>query len=109
MVFDTIIIMVYKTIMDARKLFHYKETRGDVVVEMVIWQLPETSKQRAHGLKYRFFCGTLETCFVRYDNETGKGDHRHYDDEDSDYHFESIEKLVEDFSNDCARLAGWEW
>ena len=46
---------------------------------------------------------------MRYDNETGKGDHRHYDDEESDYHFESIEKLVEDFRNVCARLEGWEW
>jgi hypothetical protein len=44
--------------MNARKLFYHKETRGDVIVEMVIWQLPEKSIERPHRLKYRFFCGT---------------------------------------------------
>jgi hypothetical protein len=58
--------------MSARKLFYHKETRGDVILEMVIWQLPEKSIERPHQLKYRFFCGTAETCFVRYDNEQAK-------------------------------------
>ena len=64
--------------MNARKLFYHKETRNDVILEMVIWLLPDKTDDRPHGLKYRFFCGTAEICFVRYDNETGKGDHRHY-------------------------------
>lgn len=95
--------------MDARKLFHHKESRGDVIIEMVIWQLPEVSAERPHGLKYRFFCGTGDGCLVRYDNETGKGDHRHYGDREEAYDFQSIERLVEDFRGDCVRLAGWEW
>ena len=95
--------------MNARKLFYFKETRDDVILEMVIWQLPEKTGDRPHGLKYRFFCGTEEVCFVRYDNETGKRDHRHYGDTEEAYDFQSIERLVEDFRNDCVRLAGWEW
>ena len=95
--------------MNARKLFYFKETRDDVILEMVIWQLPEKTRDRPHGLKYRFFCGTAEVCFVRYDNETGKRDHRHYGDTEESYDFQSIERLVEDFRNDCVRLAGWEW
>jgi len=95
--------------MNARKLFYHKETRGDVIIEMVIWQLPVNTADRPHRLKYRFFCGNAETCFVRYDNETGKGDHRHYGDHEDIYRFQSIERLVEDFRNDCVRLAGWEW
>ena len=95
--------------MAARKLFHHKETRGDVIIEMVIWQLPEVSAQRPHGLKYRFFCGAADDCLVRYDNETGKGDHRHYGDREEVYEFQSIERLIEDFRSDCTRLAGWEW
>ena len=95
--------------MNARKLFYFKETREDVILEMVIWQLPEKTDDRPHGLKYRFFCGTAEVCFVRYDNETGKRDHRHYGDTEEAYDFQSIERLVEDFRNDCVRLAGWEW
>ena len=95
--------------MNARKLFYHKETRDDVIMEMVIWQLPEKTADRPHGLKYRFFCGTAEVCLVRYDNECGKGDHRHYDDTEVAYVFQSIERLVEDFRNDCVRLTGWEW
>ena len=95
--------------MNARKLFYHKETRDDIILEMVIWQLPEKTTDRPHGLKYRFFCGTADTCLVRYDNETGKGDHRHYGDQEEMYPFQAIERLVKDFRSDCVRMAGWEW
>ena len=95
--------------MKARMLFYHKSTRDNIIVEMVIWQLPARSVERPHGLKYRFFCGTADTCIVRYDNETGKGDHRHYGEQETGYCFLSIEKLLEDFRNDCVRLANWEW
>jgi len=109
MVLDAIQYYGVKDHMNARKLFYHKETRGDAIVEMVIWQLPENSVERSHSLKYRFLCGTAERCYVRYDNETGKGDHRHYGSQEEDYAFQSIEGLVEDFRSDCVRLAGWEW
>ncbi len=43
---------------------------------------------------------------VRYDNETGKGDHRHYGDREEPYGFLSVEQLLADFRNDCAHLGG---
>ena len=46
---------------------------------------------------------------MRYDNETGKGDHRHYGAREEDYQFESLENLLEAFREDCTRLAGWRW
>ena len=47
--------------------------------EMVLWQLPRPTPDRPHGFKYRLYYGLADgTCLVRYDNETGKGDHRHY-------------------------------
>ena len=95
--------------MDARKLFHFKDRQGDFLIEMVIWELPTLSKERPHGLKYRMYCGRADKCIVRYDNETGKGDHRHYGSSEESYHFESLEKLVEDFRNDCSRLTDWRW
>jgi hypothetical protein len=64
---------------------------------------------RPHGLKYRLYCGRGNRCLVRCDNETGKGDHRHYGDREESYRFESLEKLLEDFREDCTRLAGWRW
>ena len=48
------------------------------ILQMVIWHLPEAGTERPHGLKYRFYYGLPDgTCVVRYDNERGKGDHRH--------------------------------
>lgn len=95
--------------MNARRLFHFKDRQGEVIVEMVVWRLPSASAERPHGLKYRLFCGTRDECFVRYDNETGKGDHRHYGRREESYRFESVDRLLEDFRSDCVRLAGWRW
>jgi hypothetical protein len=93
----------------ARRLYYFKHRRGDVVVEMVIWQLATPSSDRPHGLKYRLYCGRGVACVVRYDNEIGKGDHCHYGVQEVAYDFVSVDKLIEDFRRDCARLAGWSW
>ncbi len=95
--------------MNARQLFHFWDAQGDVTVEMVIWALPKPTPDRPHALKYRMYCGKNGRCVVRYDNETGKGDHRHYGRREEAYAFESIEKLIADFKADCERLAGWVW
>ena len=95
--------------MKARQLFRFKDRQGDVTVEMLVWTLPSGAPDRPHGLKYRLFCGRSDTCLVRYDNETGKGDHRHYGDREEPYRFLSVDRLLADFRHDCARLAGWRW
>lgn len=95
--------------MKARQLFRYKSRQGELVIEMVVWQLPATSAERPHGLKYRLHCSRGGNCVVRYDNEAGKGDHIHCGEQESPYRFDSVEKLVADFRADCARLAGWRW
>ena len=101
--------MVYNAIMNAQQLFHYKGQQGEVIVEMIIWALPSTSSERRHGLKYRLHCGRYGKCLVRYDNEAGKGDHRHYGDSEEAYRFVSLKQLVADFRGDCERIAGWRW
>lgn len=101
--------MVQRADVKAQKLFHFKARRQHVTVEMVLWALPAPSPERPHGLKYRLFCGKGADCVVRYDNETGKGDHRHYGAVEAPYRFESVDVLIEDFSEDCSRLAGWIW
>jgi hypothetical protein len=93
----------------ARQLFRYKDRQNNLIVEMVIWALPEKTTTRPEGVKYRLYCGRDGKCIVRYDNETGKGDHRHYAEDEKPYHFESLEKLIVDFRDDCTRLAGWRW
>jgi hypothetical protein len=55
-----------------------KETRDDgLIIERVVWQLDEPLPGSAHLFKYRLYCGCDGECWVRYDNERGKGDHRH--------------------------------
>jgi Family of unknown function (DUF6516) len=95
--------------MRARQLFRYKDRQGEMIVEMVIWALPGKAADRPHGIKYRLYCGHDGGCVVRYDNETSKGDHRHYGEEEKPYHFESLVKLIADFRHDCTRLTGWRW
>jgi len=36
-------------------------------------------------------------CVLRYDNESGKGDHRHVGDAEMDYAFKDYETLIADF------------
>lgn len=44
---------------------------------------------------------------VRYDNETGKGDHRHYGASEEPDAFTTPEQLLQDFLADVHRLTGW--
>ena len=68
--------------------------------EMVIWKLPYSDQERWHGLKYSLYYGTANgKCLIRYDNEKGKGDHKHIEDEENPYEFIDVETLVKDFQN----------
>jgi hypothetical protein len=42
-------------------------------------------------------------CVLRYDNEVGKGDHRHFGKKESAYAFTTPDKLIADFQKDIAR------
>jgi hypothetical protein len=44
-----------------------------------------------------------DVCVLRYDNESGKGDHRHVGTHEHAYRFASPSQLVADFERDIAR------
>lgn len=67
--------------------------------ELVVWRLPGSK----HLLKYRFAYVVGRVCVVRYDNEAGKGDHRHVGGQQSAYGFSGPERLLADFQADIAR------
>ena len=93
--------------MKARRIFHDKAVLADgSVVEMTIWQLPQASAERLHGLKYSLYYGRDGKRIVGYDNERGKGDHKHLGDKEGRYRFVSVEKLIADFLADVARANG---
>ena len=87
--------------MEATLLARAKEVRDDgTIIEVVIWALETPLVPCAHNYKYRLYFGKPGECFVRYDNEPGKGDHRHYGEHESPYRFSTIEALLADFGQD---------
>ena len=87
--------------MKAIPLARSKEVRADgSIVEVVIWELPEPLPPSQHRYKYRLFYGRPGEERIRYDNERGKGDHRHLAGLETGYKFESIDKLLDDFERD---------
>lgn len=91
--------------MRARLIYREKFIYADGAIrEMALWQLPEKTTENPHGLKYRLYYGLADgSCLVRYDNETGKGDHRHRRDQEEPYQFEDVETLVVDFLEDIEK------
>ena len=71
--------------------------------ELVLWQVPKPVAGSAHGFKYRLAYVVGGVCVVRYDNEVGKGDHRHFNGKESTYNFKTPDKLIADFQRDIAR------
>jgi hypothetical protein len=52
---------------------------GDgAILEMKVWRVPDPVPDSRHFLKYSLFYGVPGQRLVGYDNERGKGDHRHY-------------------------------
>ncbi len=71
--------------------------------ELVLWKVPEPVAGSSHEFKYRLAYVVDGVCVVRYDNEAGKGDHRHFGEKESAYTFQTPEKLIADFERDIAR------
>ena len=90
--------------MDVELLSYFKEEYDDgTLVEAVVWKVPK-DKERPHGLKYRLHFGKLDgTCITRYDNEKGKGNHRHVGNKEESYKFISLDKLLADFRADVEK------
>ena len=76
------------------------------IVEMRIWRVPRPVKGSRHTLKYSLFYGRAGERIVAYDNEAGKGDHRHLRHAESPYAFTTVEALIGDFFTDVRRELG---
>jgi hypothetical protein len=91
--------------MKAHCIFSKKRPHAEGIIEMVIWQLPSTDAERPHGLKYRLVYIVAGKRLVGYDNEKGKGDHKHIDGSETKYSFVSVDQLIADFLNDVRSLS----
>ena len=57
-------------------------------------------------MKYSLFYGRPGERLVGYDNERGRGDHRHLAGKEEPYSFSTPEQLIADFLADVRRLRG---
>ena len=76
------------------------------IVQVVVWKLPIPLKGSLHRYKYRLYFGRQGECLVRFDNEQGKGDHKHVMGEQFPYTFRDIPTLLVDFRNETEQAGG---
>lgn len=79
------------------------ELAENLFAEMVIWRVPEPLRGSAHTFKYRLALVENDVCVVRYDNEAGKGDHKHVDGDEVAYSFRGLDDLQADFWSEVDR------
>ena len=75
----------------------------DRFAEIVIWRLRGPAGGSLHSFKYRMAFVVDGVCVLRFDNETGKGDHKHLGETEAPYLFTTLEQLVVDFWDEVAR------
>ncbi len=71
--------------------------------ELVIWLLPRRVPGSHHNYKYRLALISNGECVMRFDNEAGKGDHRHLGRREFAYDFIDVETLVVDFWTEVSK------
>ena len=95
--------------MKAELVYRSKLVLSDgAIVEMVIWRVPAPVLKSEHVIKYRLFYGKHLERIVGFDNERGKGDHKHIKGTEFPYLFESVEKLINDFMIEVRKLRSGE-
>lgn len=76
---------------------------ADAFVDVVIWRVSEPVPPSTHEFKYRLAYVVGGQRVLLYDNERGKGDHRHTETAEKPYNFSTPDHLMADFEADVAR------
>ena len=63
-------------------------------VEIVVWRVDRPVRGSIHRFKYRLALVADSVCVMRYDNEAGKGDHRHIGRVEKLYKFVDPETII---------------
>ncbi len=74
------------------------------IAEIKLWLVPSAVRGSKHSFKYSLYYGRDGKRPIGYDNEAGKGDHRHYEDREEVYPFTTPEQLMADFLADVLAL-----
>jgi len=73
---------------------------AEAFVELRVWKVPQPVRGSRHDLKYALAYVVAGVCVLRYDNEAGKGDHRHIGGVETYYAYTTPAKLLADFWKD---------
>lgn len=93
--------------MKAQLLLNERVPLGDeAFAELRVYRVALSVPGSAHDLKYSFALIVRGVCVLRYDNEAGKGDHKHLGDVETSYSFATPAKLIADFWCDVDLLKG---
>lgn len=93
--------------MDARLIRQTKVlVAGGYIIEVVVWLVPKPVTGSLHPYKYRLFYGQAGKRIVGYDNERGKGDHKHVSGKELSYKFSGLDQLFTDFEADIKASGG---
>lgn len=91
--------------MKARKIINRKfEFDDGSIQELVIWEVPDPVLASCHKYKYRLYFGKHGERIVGYDNERGKGDHKHIKGIEYTYEFVGVKQLISDFLIDVEKV-----
>ena len=91
----------------ATLILHRKRRYDDgAILELKLWQVPAAVPGSAHLYKYSLFYGNGGRRLIGYDNEAGKGDHRHYEGKEEAYAFTTYRQMLADFLADVRQLRG---
>jgi hypothetical protein len=92
----------------ATLLLHRKRRFDDgAISEMRLWLVPNPVRGSRHLFRYSLFYGQEGQRSICYDNEAGKGDHRHDGDREESYRFTTPEQLIADCPKDV-RTVRWD-
>ena len=79
------------------------QLRPDAFVELRVWRVPTPVPGSGHPFKYALAYVVGGKCVLRYDNEAGKGDHKHLGAAETPYRFTTPKRLLADFWSDVDR------
>lgn len=83
-----------KAVLMLRRRVYYE---NEDFADLVVWRVPSPVRGSLHVYKYRFAYVEAGRCEIRFDNEAGKGDHKHIGSLELPYAFVTVQRLLQDF------------
>mgnify|MGYP006300317535 CR=1 FL=1 len=102
--------MLFSEAMKARLVIDDRVDLADnMFAELVVWEVPQPVRGCSHFYKYRLAFIVENECVLRYDNEAGKGDHKHIGEHEEAFVFTNLDALADSFYHDIEQWRSKRW